>query len=201
MIKDPKEAMEASKKHRAELEARAENLRLKASEIQAENSKAKDQAVTDEVKSTEKYAAVLGAGDMKAEKAALGELQRAQSESAPVKSRVEASSVIIAALEAEVESLERQAEIAKAEEERHKQEMLGATAVLLGAQWNEMASALADIGAKIVSVRRKTWHVCDGLQWLHLPTFGPDASPIKRDDLYVIVDRQNSDQLIGTEAV
>jgi chromosome segregation ATPase len=173
-----REAMEAAEQQVIQLEARAGTLKQRIEAIQAKNSAAEEAALTAETEAAQAYAGAVSQGNEKVEKATLAKVQEAQAETFAVRTRIASDDVVLAALEAEAQTLEEQAAAARSEAADHRQRMREARRYGLQAEWDAAARNLAAVGVELLDVGEH------GLWKLHVPVFSLEGhSYLDVDDL------------------
>jgi chromosome segregation ATPase len=146
------QAMVAAEQRRDELESRAAIVRARAEKMQAEIESAEESAQSAEADAAKAYAVAISGGDSRAEKPALAAVQRAQAAGSSVRAAGVQGKVVVDAMLAEAESLERQAEAARSEAEEHRLCLFRAIETHLQSRWDLAVARLAEIGAQLRAV-------------------------------------------------
>ncbi|MFS1288910.1 hypothetical protein E2H86_16115 [Pseudomonas putida] len=129
------------------------------------------------------YARSISSGDIKGEKAANSDMQKASNQLIEADEHARRQELLTMALQAEIDSLDTQ--IAHAQQQRSEAQnaALAATEIALGDEWNHLAEQLVAVGARILAANRHRGGAGMVLSRLSIPGFGPSASELQRDDV------------------
>lgn len=136
---------------------------LQTGEVQA--AELRQQA---EQEAAQALAAATASGDSKALKAAKARMDAVIAEGRDARARQEANAPVITALEAEADAQRQQLEAAQAEQKKAASAVNAAQRLKKGAEWDQVVSVLAGIGADLVALG-----VGYPLTNLKVPTFAP----------------------------
>lgn len=159
------------------------NLSQRLQTIQTDSQQSLDKAQRAERDAASLYARSLATGDSDAEKAANGEMQKAAKQLAITDEHVRRQELIMEALKAELESLEKQIANAKQHEDQAKHSALSALKLTLEEEWNAATEHLVGLGARILASENEKGNSGYGFSKLDVPRFGPFHSDLHHSDL------------------
>lgn len=167
VIKAAPKKILAAQKDLAKQGLSRERLSAKLNVLKAESARSHAQAIEGEQAAAKAYAAAMAAGDDTAETAALGKLEHASSEVRASAGRN--SNMVIAALEAELQSLDAGIELAKSVLQELELEQLYAIRCKLAADWDKAARVLLEVGAKLHVVQARARISTNFFQSIQIP--------------------------------
>lgn len=129
------------------------------------------------------YARSIASGDIKGEKAASSDMQKASNQLIEADEHARRQELLTTALQAEIDSLDTQIAHAQQQGSEAQNAALAATEIALGDEWNHLAEQLVAVGARILAANRHRSGAGMVLSRLSIPSFGPSASELQRDDV------------------
>lgn len=113
----------------------------------------------------------------------VGAIQKAAKHLATTDEQVRRQELILAALQAELDTIEAQISNAQQREDEAKKAALNAIGFALDEEWNAATEQLITIGARILAVSYQKGGMGDALSRLDVPRFGPFHSRLDHNDL------------------
>ncbi|XCY74236.1 hypothetical protein QLG25_27860 [Pseudomonas sp. CBR-F] len=170
------EALERTQVHLSE--------RLQA--IQSEAEQALEKAQQAERDAASLYARSLANGDSEGEKTASSDMQKAAKHLATTDEQVRRQELILAALQAELDTIEAQISNAQQRGDEAKKAALNAIGFALDEEWNTATKQLVVVGARMLAVSYQMGGMGDALSGLEVPRFGPFQSRLNHSDLAAV---------------
>lgn len=170
------EALERTQAHLSE--------RLQA--IQSEAEQALEKAQQAERDAASLYARSLANGDSEGEKTASSDMQKAAKHLATTDEQVRRQDLILAALQAELDTIEAQISNAQQRGDEAKKAALNAIGFALDEEWNTATKQLVVVGARMLAVSYQMGGMGDALSGLEVPRFGPFQSRLNHSDLAAV---------------
>lgn len=165
------------------LEQTQSHLSQRLQSIQSDAQQSLEKAQQAERDAASMYARSLASADTDGEKAANSEMQKAAKQLATTDEHVRRQELIMEALQAELDSLEKRIAKAKQRGEEAKKSALSAVELTLEEQWNAASEHLVALGARILAVDYAKGNSGYGFSDLDVPRFGPFHSDLRRSDL------------------
>jgi len=151
--------------------------------IQKETDLAIERAQKAEVDAANLYARSVATGDSAGEKAATNEMQKASTLLIEADEHARRQDLIVAALQAEIDTLDTQIADAQQQRSQAQDNALVAAELVLGEEWNRLVKQLAAVGSKILAANRHRGGGGMQLIELSIPGFGPSSRELRRNDV------------------
>lgn len=151
--------------------------------IQKETDLAIQRAQQAEVDAANLYARSVATSDSAGEKAAANEMQKASTLLVEADEHARRQDLIIAALQAEIDTLGTQIAEAQQKHSQARDNALAAAELVLGDKWNCLVKQLAAVGAQILAADHHRGGGSMLLSELSIPGFGPSSRELRRRDV------------------
>lgn len=151
-------------------------------QLQAEEIQGAEQRKQAEQDAAQELAAATASGDHKALKAAKAQMDAVVADGRESRSRLEANTPFVSALDAEAEALRESLDVAQKDQKKAAFAVNEAQRLKKGAEWDQAVAVLVEHGVELVALG-----VDYQLYSLDVPTFAPGGSKVTRDSLRRLV--------------
>ena len=151
--------------------------------IKKETGLAIERAQQAELDAANLYARSIATGDREGEKAASSEMPKASTLLIEAGEHARRQDLIVAALQAEIDTLDTQIADAQQQHSQAQDNALTAAELALGEEWNRLVKQLAAVGSRILAVDHHRGSGGLMLSDLSIPIFGPSSRDLRREDV------------------
>ncbi|MCT8187337.1 hypothetical protein KY382_03925 [Pseudomonas monteilii] len=151
--------------------------------IKKETDLAIERAQQAELDAANLYARSVATGDREGEKSASNEMQKASTLLIEADEHARRQDLIVAALQAEIDTLDTQISDAQQQRSQAQDSALAAVELALGDEWNRLAKQLAAVGSRVLAVDHHRGSGSMMLSDLSIPLFGPVSRNLHHDEV------------------
>lgn len=151
--------------------------------IKKETDLAIERAQQAELDAANLYARSVATGDREGEESASNEMQKASTLLIEADEHARRQDLIVAALQAEIDTLDTQISDAQQQRSQAQDSALAAVELALGDEWNRLAKQLAAVGSRVLAVDHHRGSGSMMLSDLSIPLFGPVSRNLHHDEV------------------